>query len=69
MVGWFGSFVVWLAGLVLLLYCWLVWFFCCVVDLFGSFVCGWLVWFFCCMVGWFGSFVVLLAGLVLLLCG
>jgi hypothetical protein len=55
MVGWFGSFVVWLTGLVLLLYVWLVWLFCCMVDWFGCFVVclaglvlllyGWLVLF------------------------
>ena len=56
MVGWFGSFVLWLTALVLLLCGWLVWFFCCMVSLFGSFH-DWLVawlhgWLFGSMDGW-----------------
>jgi len=50
MVRWFGPFVVWLVGLVLLLYGWLVWFFCCMVCWFGSFVV------------WLTSLVLLLCG-------
>ena len=55
MVGWFGSFVVWLTVLVLLFCGWLVWFFCCMVSLFGSFhdwLIAWLVIGFFWVGGW-----------------
>jgi hypothetical protein len=56
MVGWFGSLVVWLTSLVLLLCVWMVWFFCCMVGLFGFFR-DWLVaslvaWLFGTVDGW-----------------